>query len=152
MVKPILIPSDTMRAYRACLNCRNRKSKCDLDLNQGRPPCRRCQRENKECVLGESHRGGRRIRKKVKLGDFKNSGSSTPATQSGLAPFSDNFAHAAPNDNSHSFQSQIFNGRLDNKLDEICPWNEISLSTNGSERICSRKTEQVIVGSTIVNE
>ncbi|TVY48315.1 hypothetical protein LOCC1_G001964 [Lachnellula occidentalis] len=30
-------PLDTMRAYRACLNCRNRKSKCDLDVNQGRP-------------------------------------------------------------------------------------------------------------------
>ena len=30
-------PLDTMRAYRACLNCRNRKSKCDLDINQGRP-------------------------------------------------------------------------------------------------------------------
>lgn len=30
-------PLDTMRAYRACLNCRGRKSKCDLDVNQGRP-------------------------------------------------------------------------------------------------------------------
>ena len=30
-------PLDTMRAYRACLNCRNRKSKCDLDLNGGKP-------------------------------------------------------------------------------------------------------------------
>ena len=30
-------PLDTMRAYRACLNCRNRKSKCDLDINGGRP-------------------------------------------------------------------------------------------------------------------
>lgn len=30
-------PLDTMRAYRACLNCRGRKSKCDLDINQGRP-------------------------------------------------------------------------------------------------------------------
>lgn len=30
-------PLDTMRAYRACLNCRNRKSKCDLDSNHGRP-------------------------------------------------------------------------------------------------------------------
>ncbi|KAH8790957.1 hypothetical protein F5882DRAFT_449957 [Hyaloscypha sp. PMI_1271] len=56
-----------MRAYRACLNCRNRKSKCDLDINGGRPPCRRCQRENKDCILGESHRGGRRVRKKPKL-------------------------------------------------------------------------------------
>lgn len=30
-------PLDTMRAYRACLHCRNRKSKCDLESNQGRP-------------------------------------------------------------------------------------------------------------------
>lgn len=30
-------------------------------------PCRRCKREGKECVLGESHRGGRRVRKKPKL-------------------------------------------------------------------------------------
>ncbi|KAG9245482.1 hypothetical protein BJ878DRAFT_501274 [Calycina marina] len=57
------LPLDTMRAYRACLNCRNRKSKCDLDINGGRPPCRRCQREARDCVLGESHRGGRRVKK-----------------------------------------------------------------------------------------
>ncbi|CAD6500195.1 BgTH12-04298 [Blumeria graminis f. sp. triticale] len=69
MPKSMSIPLDAMRAYRACLNCRNRKSKCDLNLNQGRPPCRRCQRENKECILGESHRGGRRVRKKPKLED-----------------------------------------------------------------------------------
>ncbi|KAH8587710.1 hypothetical protein B0O99DRAFT_526359 [Bisporella sp. PMI_857] len=56
-----------MRAYRACLNCRGRKSKCDLDINGGRPPCRRCQREARECILGESHRGGRRVRKKPKI-------------------------------------------------------------------------------------
>jgi hypothetical protein len=35
--RPLPPPLDTMRAYRACLNCRNRKSKCDLDLNGGRP-------------------------------------------------------------------------------------------------------------------
>lgn len=35
--KKELVPLDQMRAYRACLNCRNRKSKCDLDINQGRP-------------------------------------------------------------------------------------------------------------------
>lgn len=29
--------ADPMRAYRACLNCRRRKSKCDLDANNGRP-------------------------------------------------------------------------------------------------------------------
>jgi hypothetical protein len=32
-------------------------------------PCRRCQREQRECVLGESHRGGRRVRKKPKTDD-----------------------------------------------------------------------------------
>lgn len=142
MVKPILVSSDTMRAYRACLNCRNRKSKCDLDLNQGRPPCRRCQRENKECVLGESHRGGRRIRKKAKLGDLKKSGSPIPAIQSGLAPFSENFVHSAPNDKSQYLQSYIINGRLDKKLDEICPWNQFPLPPNGAESICSRQTGQ----------
>ena len=36
------VPLDQMRAYRACLNCRNRKSKCDLDINQGRPVSANC--------------------------------------------------------------------------------------------------------------
>jgi hypothetical protein len=35
--RPAPLPLDQMRAYRACLNCRNRKSKCDLDINGGRP-------------------------------------------------------------------------------------------------------------------
>lgn len=29
----------------------------------GKPPCQRCVRENRECILGGSNRGGRRIRK-----------------------------------------------------------------------------------------
>jgi len=37
--RPLPPPLDTMRAYRACLNCRSRKSKCDLDINGGRPVC-----------------------------------------------------------------------------------------------------------------
>jgi len=36
-VRKVPPPLDTMRAYRACLNCRSRKSKCDLDSNGGRP-------------------------------------------------------------------------------------------------------------------
>lgn len=36
------VPLDQMRAYRACLNCRNRKSRCDLDINQGRPVSGSC--------------------------------------------------------------------------------------------------------------
>lgn len=30
---------DPMRAYRACLHCRSRKTKCNLDANGGRPVC-----------------------------------------------------------------------------------------------------------------
>ncbi|CZT09159.1 uncharacterized protein RCO7_04039 [Rhynchosporium graminicola] len=73
-------PADPMRAYRACLHCRNRKSKCDLEPNNGRPPCRRCQRENRECVLGESHRGGRRVRKKPKLDEEADAASEGPVS------------------------------------------------------------------------
>lgn len=32
-----LPPLESMRAYRACLNCRSRKSKCYLEANGGRP-------------------------------------------------------------------------------------------------------------------
>ncbi|KAL4917892.1 hypothetical protein BDW62DRAFT_217844 [Aspergillus aurantiobrunneus] len=53
------------RVSRACLHCRQRKSKCDLDASgsPGVPPCQRCIRGRRECVLGGSNRGGRRIRK-----------------------------------------------------------------------------------------
>ncbi|EPS25367.1 hypothetical protein PDE_00300 [Penicillium oxalicum 114-2] len=53
------------RVSRACLHCRQRKSRCDLDSNgnPGKPPCQRCVREHRDCVLGGSNRGGRRIRK-----------------------------------------------------------------------------------------
>lgn len=48
------------RAYRACINCRQRKIRCDLGSidNPSSPPCVRCRRENKECVLATSRRGG----------------------------------------------------------------------------------------------
>ncbi|OJJ87605.1 uncharacterized protein ASPGLDRAFT_118850 [Aspergillus glaucus CBS 516.65] len=58
--------SDAMkRVSRACLHCRQRKSKCDLDGSgsPGVPPCQRCIRDGRDCVLGSSNRGGRRIRK-----------------------------------------------------------------------------------------
>ncbi len=32
-----LPPLESMRAYRACLHCRSRKTKCTLDANGGRP-------------------------------------------------------------------------------------------------------------------
>ena len=44
---------------------RNRKSRCDLYTSgePGRPPCERCIREQHECVLGGSRRGGRRVKR-----------------------------------------------------------------------------------------
>ncbi|KAF2493024.1 hypothetical protein BU16DRAFT_514325 [Lophium mytilinum] len=52
------------RANQACLNCRKRKSRCLLDVD-GTVPCLRCKRDNLECVLGGSNRGGRRVRRKT---------------------------------------------------------------------------------------
>ncbi|KAH0277127.1 hypothetical protein KCU91_g3395, partial [Aureobasidium melanogenum] len=59
------IPEREKRTYRACLHCRQRKSRCDLygSGEPGKPPCERCIRENHECILGPSHRGGRRIKR-----------------------------------------------------------------------------------------
>ncbi|THZ06910.1 hypothetical protein D6C93_01266 [Aureobasidium pullulans] len=59
------VPEREKRTYRACLHCRQRKSRCDLygSGEPGKPPCERCIRENHECVLGPSHRGGRRIKR-----------------------------------------------------------------------------------------
>ncbi|KAF1998948.1 hypothetical protein P154DRAFT_621229 [Amniculicola lignicola CBS 123094] len=55
------------RAHQACLNCRKRKSRCLLD-NDGSIPCLRCKRDNLDCILGGSNRGGRRVRKPKPLG------------------------------------------------------------------------------------
>lgn len=46
----------------------------DSNGNPGKPPCQRCVREHRECVLGGSNRGGRRIRKN-KIKNF------TPTTE-----------------------------------------------------------------------
>ncbi|PHH92623.1 hypothetical protein CDD83_6550 [Cordyceps sp. RAO-2017] len=52
------------RVSRACLSCRVRKTRCDLDSDgvSGNPPCRRCVEHQLECVLAKSRRGGRRIK------------------------------------------------------------------------------------------
>lgn len=57
------------RISRACLRCRQRKSKCNLGtLGQpGAPPCQTCIRDQVECVLATSKRGGRRVRKTANL-------------------------------------------------------------------------------------
>ncbi|KAJ5082691.1 hypothetical protein N7532_011734 [Penicillium argentinense] len=79
------------RVSRACLHCRQRKSRCDLDTNgsnPGKPPCQRCVREHRECILGGSNRGGRRIRKN-KIKNF------TPTTNP--SPSKDSEETASPN-------------------------------------------------------
>ncbi|RDA89751.1 hypothetical protein CP533_2922 [Ophiocordyceps camponoti-saundersi (nom. inval.)] len=52
------------RVSRACLSCRVRKTRCDLDSDgvSGGPPCRRCVEHQLQCVLAKSRRGGRRIK------------------------------------------------------------------------------------------
>ncbi|KAM4064424.1 fungal zn(2)-Cys(6) binuclear cluster domain-containing protein [Hirsutella rhossiliensis] len=52
------------RVSRACLSCRVRKTRCDLDSDgvSGNPPCRRCVEHQIECVLAKSRRGGRRVK------------------------------------------------------------------------------------------
>ncbi|UPL03793.1 hypothetical protein LCI18_014727 [Fusarium solani-melongenae] len=52
------------RVSRACVTCRSRKTRCDLEASgtPGEPPCRRCIEKNQECVLATSRRGGRRIK------------------------------------------------------------------------------------------
>ncbi|KAL7929181.1 hypothetical protein V8C35DRAFT_200292 [Trichoderma chlorosporum] len=56
--------SKAKRVSRACLSCRMRKTRCDLDSEgvSGVPPCRRCVEQQLECVLAKSRRGGRRIK------------------------------------------------------------------------------------------
>ncbi|KAM0482235.1 hypothetical protein ACHAP7_004465 [Fusarium lateritium] len=52
------------RVSRACVSCRSRKTRCDLEAGgvPGDPPCRRCIEKGQECVLATSRRGGRRIK------------------------------------------------------------------------------------------
>lgn len=137
--------ADPMRAYRACLNCRGRKSKCDLDFNNGRPvslsyphislglmrllttgqPCRRCQREARECILGESHRGGRRVRKKPKIED--NPQSSSPASSQ---------TPTLTTPNAQAPRSQPFHSSYDGPQSPGVTWHTpVSATATGSESV-----------------
>ncbi|KIW54594.1 hypothetical protein PV05_06943 [Exophiala xenobiotica] len=90
------------RVSRACIFCRARKSRCDLyrDASGGQPPCGRCKRENRECVLGTSNRGGSRVRKK-NLSNTTSAGLShppalTPLLEITAGPQSDSFLQSSP--------------------------------------------------------
>ncbi|KAF8856184.1 hypothetical protein BDZ45DRAFT_654488 [Acephala macrosclerotiorum] len=59
----------TKRISRACLRCRQRKAKCNLGVlgQPGAPPCQSCARDEVECVLVNSRRGGKRVRKSASI-------------------------------------------------------------------------------------
>ncbi|KAL2793797.1 fungal-specific transcription factor domain-containing protein [Aspergillus keveii] len=52
------------RASRACINCRDRKVRCDA-LRQGMP-CTNCRLDNGECVLGKARKGKSKHREAAK--------------------------------------------------------------------------------------
>lgn len=54
-----MTPSTGQRSFRACLRCRRRKTKCDLDGTGDRtePPCKSCRLSGHDCVLVQSKRG-----------------------------------------------------------------------------------------------
>lgn len=55
------------RNYQACNLCRNRKVRCDLgSLDNPRPPCAKCRREQRECVFDTQ--GPLRGRKQARQG------------------------------------------------------------------------------------
>lgn len=72
-------PEDFKRAYKACINCRQRKAKCILDPAPGgelKPPCQRCKREMRECVF----RSERSWVKRRKPGEAREQVEETAAT------------------------------------------------------------------------
>ncbi|KAF2772560.1 hypothetical protein EJ03DRAFT_306921 [Teratosphaeria nubilosa] len=74
------------RTYRACLHCRQRKSRCDLYSSgePGRPPCERCIREQHECILGGSRRGGRRVKRSISDAATAAGSSTNPAIRASI--------------------------------------------------------------------
>jgi hypothetical protein len=67
-------PDDFKRAYKACINCRQRKAKCILDATPDgelKPPCQRCKREMRECVF-RSERSWVKRRKPGEARDAEN--------------------------------------------------------------------------------
>ncbi|EMT63259.1 Transcriptional activator ARO80 [Fusarium odoratissimum] len=76
-------PETEKRVSRACVSCRSRKTRCDLDSSgvPGDPPCRRCIEKNQECILATSRRGGRRI-KGQRLGYSRSTNDSHQASPS----------------------------------------------------------------------
>ncbi|KAJ9616863.1 hypothetical protein H2200_000583 [Cladophialophora chaetospira] len=77
-------PTPMKRVSRACTFCRARKSRCELEATGGQPPCARCKKESRECILGTSNRGGSRVRKKtLSTNSLSNPPPLTPLAEAG---------------------------------------------------------------------
>lgn len=87
------------RSYKACINCRTKKIKCDLgDLsNPSEPPCARCRREGRKCEFSVSRRGGagnvRAGRQKKSAGTGAGAGSNGSSNGAGSGSSSDHHHH-----------------------------------------------------------
>lgn len=112
-------------------------------------PCRRCQRENKECVLGESHRGGRRVRKKPKLEE--GAGSNSPAPSNTQPSAFNSPGNPTPNyspiPGQHTPQqsSQPFHSRYDTRQEPPFPWQQPTPTNTVVSDTASRHTDQTRV-------
>lgn len=79
-------PDDFKRAYKACINCRQRKAKCILDATPDgelKPPCQRCKREMRECVF-RSERSWVKRRKPGETRDPEENATETANPPSGI--------------------------------------------------------------------
>lgn len=110
-------PDDFKRAYKACINCRQRKAKCILDANpegELKPPCQRCKREMRECVF-RSERSWVKRRKpgEARAEETTAIDDTAPAQANGTGitpptsrPLSIPHYIASPADSSHSRRSE----------------------------------------------
>jgi Fungal Zn(2)-Cys(6) binuclear cluster domain len=129
------------RISRACLRCRQRKSKCDLDSfgPAGIPPCQRCVRNGTQCILGGSRRGGRRVRRVDNLGTGISSPSDviekSPSASGGQiygGPFNGLSPSSAPfNQHQYSGLSDTFSDRLSLQRNESTPSVEDTFASTG---------------------
>lgn len=76
---------------RACLNCRERKIKCN-----GVEVCKNCKQLNLECVFVKSHRGGRRYRTKSKDAPVNSAAGEFTVTTTPAVPAASAHPIAAP--------------------------------------------------------
>ncbi|KAF3000878.1 hypothetical protein E8E13_007707 [Curvularia kusanoi] len=93
-------PEDFKRAYKACINCRQRKAKCILgtgpDGGELKPPCQRCKREMRECVF-RSERSWVKRRKPGEAREEEEEMTSRPQAQpAGPGPSVSAPAHTLP--------------------------------------------------------